>query len=332
MRTKRIVSWIMTIVIACIMYFGEPFVLSSNSSKEDKTQITLYAPTHMQVAFKHALKNSEMQEDYEMVMVNDKNADICVEYGKENDEEYFKFAFSPFVVAYTQQEDYIKQLEKSEVVIPSQYEKNYREIDFLKIIDEVRKDGLWENLGVSKLDKIKVFYPERESVYWNDFFDFMLITINGGIYPQTAKEFETANEVVKEFEESIYTEGLSDFKEQISRTGGFPENVLYVLPEQEAYINGSFSKEIFFPTVTVYLNYYIKRNELTNILISHFSDNNFFAGGSFYYVLVNEYYRNNEYLEIPTSVDYITGERNVYNVAKIPKNKEAILSTNAQEQ
>ncbi len=331
MRAKRIVSWIMTIVIACILYFGEPFVLSSNSSKGDKTQITLYAPTYMQKAFKNALKNSEMQEKYEIVMVNDKNADICVEYGKENDEEYFKFAFSPFVVAYTPQEDYIKQLEKSEVVIPSQYEKDYREIDFWKIINEVRNDGLWENLGVSKLDKIKVFYPDRESIYWNDFFDFMLVTINNGIYPQTAKEFEIANEVVKEFEESIYTEGISDFKEQISRTGGFPENVLYVLPEQEAYINTNFSKQIFFPTITVYFNYYIKRNELTNILISHFSDNKFFSGGSFYYVLANKCYRNNGYSEISTSIDGAYGERNVYNLAKIPKNKEAILSTKAQE-
>ncbi len=319
MRTKRIKCQVISIIIAMLILSMQS---SPNVLFKNKIPITVCAPRDMEGAFKKVLKNADMSSDYKIVITEEENADILVECGKKNDSEYTKFAFSPFVVAYTTQTNYIKPLENSGVIVRSRYDDSYREIDLLKVINEVLADGLWENLGVKGLDKIKIFYPSRESIYWEDFFDFMLVTVNNGVYPQTQAQMEEAVAIIKRFEESKCTEEVLNFEEKVNRTGGFPAGTFYIFTEKDAYKYGvsHYSEEVLFPTITVYHNYYIKNSEMADNLISHFNDISFWDNGQsgFYTQLAFEYYRSDKFYNLSTSRNGIDGGRNVFNATRIP--------------
>lgn len=321
-RKSRIICWALCLVLATALIVGEKVSknIDTNTMFKGKAPITVCAPDDMKDAFKSALHNSGLNHDYKIVMTSDPNSNICVDYGKENDTNYTKFAFSPFVIAYSDNKNNFKKLKKSEVLILSEFNDDYYDIDFLQVVNEVIEDGSWVNLGIEDLKRIKVFYPSKETPYWNDFYDFMLVTVNKGAYPKSEEEFEKADETIQKFMESSNTEEVSNFDEKIERVGGFPENAFFILPEKTVYdlaIDHSKCTRIFYPTQTVYFNYYVKGDELGNKVISAFEASTTFY--NFYSDLKKKYYRSHSHSEL-TEMSRLYDERNVYNVIKIPKN------------
>lgn len=321
-RKKRIVSWVVWFIVACILFVFDNYNIIDTLFKE-KTTITVCAPEDMENALNAALKTSGLKSDYKIEITSNPNANICVSYGKENDSSYTKFAFSPFIIAYTSDDDYLNALKNSNILIPSEFQKDYYELDFLKVINEILKEGNWSNLGIEGLDKIKIFYPSKETIYWNDFYDFMLVTVNNGIYPETENELKNSISTINKFINSPYTEEVSDFYEKVSRVGGFPESAFFILPEKSVFdiyfsnTNYTFPVNILYPTVTVYFNYYIKGDDLGNNIISAFESSKFYSK------LKNESYRSTKdsNINLNSNRDFIYGRRNVYNVIKIPDNK-----------
>lgn len=316
---KRIVVWIFAILIGIVMVKYSNYI-ESKTKPVEKQNITVCAPADMEKAFKRALSFSSLKDTHRIVMIEDKNADICVDYAKQNDEQYQKFAFSPFIVAYDTDSDYFNDLKKANVCVQARYDKNNYEIDFSRIIEEAIGQGEWSNLGIANQGKIIIFYPDETSEYWNDFYDFLLVNANNGEYPENEQDMEKAEEIVKQFVESKYTEDISDFSEQVTRTGGFPSTVFYVLPEQKAaqicYEQSIYSRFLY-PQYTVYMNFYVKGNDLGKQVISAFETNDFLYG-SFYYKLKNEYYRTVNNSKLGTIYSNIYDGRDEFNVVKIP--------------
>lgn len=333
MRSKRIRQWLILAIIALAIWGIGEFVEYKQSLPE-KQPLTVYAPDDMEKAFKRALSGSELSDSHYIVMSDDPDSNICVGYAKEGDSSYEKFAYSPFVVAYSDEESLYKKLKKADVCFESAYDSNNYEIDFLRVIEEAIGEGKWENLGITKQGDLKVFYPSEKSVYWSDFHDFLLITVNDGIYPKSEAELEAAEEIILQFLDSKYTEGVTDFKEQTERTNGFPSTVIYILPEKDArtiiYDDASGERvRFFYPTKTVYVNYYIKGDELGKQVIDTFDKENFW-GLNFYSRLKANYYRSASYTELDGSNE-ISGDGNVYNVATIPETKEFTTSPTIPE-
>lgn len=331
-RKKRIIGWIVWLVFAFACILADKFnlqkLLDSISLFKEKIPLTVCVPNDMEKAFKVAFKASGLSSDYKIEFTSEPNSNISVSYGKENDPTYTKFAFSPFVIAYNTDTDYFDALKESKVLIPSEFQKNYSEIDFLKVINEVIEEGSWSNLGIEDLEKIKVFYPSKESIYWIDFYDFMLVTVNNGIYPKTEQELQKSVETIDRFINSPYTEEVSDFHEQVSRVGGFPESAFFILPEKIVFdIYNSISStgsicriRILYPTATVYFNYYVKGDDLGNSVISAFETSKFYSK-----LHDTTSYRSTQNSNIYiNSRNYIEDERNVFNVIKIPANKITI--------
>ena len=133
-------------------------------------------------------------------------------------------------------------------------------------------------------------------------------------------DYGKENDTNQKFMESSNTEEVSNFDEKIERVGGFPENVFFILPEKTVYdlVYDHYEyTRIFYPTQTVYFNYYVKGDELGNKVISAFDDDTAFH--DFYYDLNGDYYRSHSHSEL-TEMSRLYDERNVYNVIKIPKN------------
>lgn len=325
-RTKRITQWTICIVVALILMFGENFIC--NTLLKEKIAITVSAPDDMKESFKSALKKTDLKGDYKIAITTEKKADISVEYGKKGDETYQKFAFSPFVVAYSSDEDYFKKLKKSNTVVESKYNDQYYEIDFLKVINEVIEEGEWENLGIKDIGKIKVFYPSEKTIYWEDFLDFMIVTVNGGEYPKTVEDLEKSKEAIQRFIKSPYTEPVDNFDEKLERTNGFSEKVFYVFPEKTGYelaIDHSEYTRFFYPLTTVYFNYYVKGiSENGQKVLNGIKESDFYP-----YLRVQDYRSENEY-ELSNNYRHIYDDRDIYNVVEVPKN-EPVNSTDVTE-
>lgn len=332
MRKGRILSWIGAIIAALALFMGEGFFQKITA---EKSPLYVYAPNDMEKAFKRALKCAGLKGEYKIVMTDDvSKSNIVVQTGKEFDSEYTQIAYTPFVVAYNQSGINIKKFIKSGLLEEAFFNNNYYEINFNKVVEEVVEEGKWENFGVKDMGTIKVFYPAPETEYYFDYYDFMLVTVNGGIYPKTESDMEKAIEQICRFEQSDYTEAVTDFVEKFDRVGGFMENCLYVIPEKVAADlagrNSQYAR-LFYPTTTVYANYYMKADELGNKLVDVFDMPNT-ANGNFYDFIENKNYRSSWDNTLDEFSRYLADERDVYNVLHLDGGRIRPSDVNAETQ
>lgn len=314
MRKTRITQWITAVLVAVLLIGVQG--LFTNVILVEKAPVMVYAPEDMKSAFTELLKNASMSSEYKIVITNDEsNADISVAYAMENDPQYTKFAFSPFVVGYNTDKDAFKKLKEAETLLPNEFNKDYFEIDLLKVINTVINNGEWTNLGIEDNGKINLFYPDRSTIYWHDFYNFMLLVINGGTYPETDSEMKNAVSTMNTFEASIYTEAVSNLEEKIVKTNGFSINSLYILPEKTLLKLSSDKGEnvrLFYPFITSDFNYYyIGRTEIGKNLLSQVSSN-------FYSKLISSDYRSTE-KQLSNDYRSVYDARNVYASKEIPK-------------
>jgi len=322
MRKRRIISWILSLICAFILFHGEEWFKNVTA---EKPQLYVYAPADMEEAFMRALDYSGMKHDgYKLLMTHDvSKANIVVEMGKEFDSEYTKILYSPFVVAYSSEDKNLKNMRKAGMLQDAFFNDDYKEINFNKVIEEVAGEGEWENLGVKDMGKMKVYYPAPGTKYYTDYYDFMLVTVNGGSYPKNETDLQKAMEQITCFENSDYTEGVKDFSEKVDRAGGFTENILYLIPEQEVNkIANSARKSVrlFYPTITVYANYYIKADDIGSKLVAILDQDGTFLG-NFYDYIAGELYRSDWRNVLSFSASYLYGERDVYNVLHLEKDR-----------
>ena len=322
-RKKRLVQWAICIVLAVL------FILSENlyNYYKEREFFTVCAPADMEGAFKAALKMADIDWDYELVMTdNPTNANVVIDYAKENNDSFMKIAFSPFAVAYCNDSYYAKTLLKSDFLQSSPYEDSYFEINLSEVIDIILENGDWEDYGIKGFDKVKVIYPDPSSIYWHDFYNLMLIAANEGKYPITESEYENASKVLSRFFESENTEACINYKEKILSKGGFTQDILYIGTEK--YLSSiatslGESARFIYPTETVYFNYYMKTDEVGNkILPTLNKENNASYMADFYYYLNENLYRSMDYLAINEDLRIISDERDVYNIVNIPEDVE----------
>lgn len=324
MRKYRLIEWGVAIVVAIILWIGsETIEKIFTNTHTPKEVITVYAPEDMQKAFSKNLSKAELSSKYKIeITENLENADICVNYQKEGDENYEKFAFSPFVIGYSTDKDCLKSLIKANTIIPSAFDEEYYEIDLLKVINEVIEDGKWKNLGIENEKEIKLFYPAEDTIYWQDFYNFMLLTVNRGKYPNTDSEMKNAVEYVENFISSSCTEAVRNFDEKIERTGGFKDNSIFILPEkamQDLSLSSENYGRLFYPLQTINFYYYITGNtDVGKEVVKNLTD-------KFYELIREKGYRNSTYSSYYNRGD-LYDLRDVYNTVEVPKEKNFFLS------
>lgn len=329
---KRVSCWILFLIISFAFFYGEGWYKNATA---DKKPLYVYAPEYLENAFKVPLKCSGLNSEYEIVITKDiSQANIIIDTDKEFDSDFFKIAYSPFVVVYSQEDDNLKDMIKAGLLQEASFNDDYYEINFKMVIEEVLAEGKWKNLGVENQDILRVFYPAPGSKYYTDYYDFMLVTINGGAYPKNETELKSAMEKIKLFENSVYTEGVVDFGEKLLRSGGFLEDTLFLMPEQEAErIDEKYKKygRLFYPTVTVYVDYYLKADELGYKLVEAFYEYTFWDG-SFYDQIENYAYRNEVDSELDDFTGYLYHDRDAYNVLNLDSNRIRPESVNGFEE
>jgi hypothetical protein len=260
---KNFVVIVITIVVLQIVTFSISKVVDFISIPEK--EVTVNAPADMEDAFSAALKKTDLKNDYKVVITSDEKADISVGYNKEKDGTYTKFAYSPFVMAYNDDKDIFKSLKASKIVKKSKYSDDEYNFNMLKLINTVIEGKSLKDLGFPT--EATIFVPAENSDYWTSFYDFMLITLNDGSYPQDDTEIEKLKSKIVQFLDSKTVEQVSDFDSQLISTNYFSEGAIYILPEQKAgnlsykaYNDDKDQARIFYLNATVNLNFYVRAN------------------------------------------------------------------------
>jgi hypothetical protein len=317
-----VLIWLSIVLFEVHLYSGKIITALT----KEQTVISVYAPEHMKKAFKAALTDANLNYDYTIKIVKDKElADVVVDYNKEDDSSYRKFAFSPYMASMAiSDKNKTKAMLKAGTLIQNKYDSDIYDIDLMKVIDEALGDGAWENLGLSDNGELLVMYPATESIYWDSFEEFMLANINNGKYPANVSELEKAKKILNQFMNSNYTDSYTNLNEKYERMGGFNDKVLWLLPESSIYeLYGEYSDFtcIYGPAATMYFNYYMKgQTEIGIQLVNEVSD-------SFYAKLKTAGYRNSEYLSLNASYTSIYYERDIYTlIEKTTKEIESVSS------
>lgn len=312
MRQKeRIKRWIIAIGVAFIL------IMLSNKSSDNpnKTTILVNAPKSMIQALENTLEELDMHKDYKIEYTEDsEKANFVVEEGLGKKGELI--AYSPIIAVFNSDDELQKRLIDENIFVISEVDPDEYDFDFKKIIDQIVND---------KTCEFKVYYPSKNSATWEEFYHFLLFTVNDGYYPKTAEEIECANQTIDAFLNSKNAEPINN--NTLERSNGFAQNSIYFM----AYTDlarvydtnrANYYCRVMYPKTVVYHNYYASFDETGKILYDTLNQNNenflFEITDVGYYYLRRKGYitKYNNYTITVSS--YIEGVRQEFNGVEIP--------------
>lgn len=318
--------WIIGIVIAFALHFIGGIFAGTPENPNRKT-ITVNAPTQMQPAFTRTLEKLKMDGDYTIEFTTNKAlADFVVSEGKNAEGELI--AYSPFIALFNWDSDLKNQYVEQGIFVESQISSEEYDFDFKKVIEEIVS---------STGSDFKVYYPAKNTNYWDEFYAFLLFTVNDGYYPKNDTDLQKAEEIIEKFLTSKNAEPIDN--NNLKRLSGINQHTIYFM----TYVDlaeltkntGLNNYRIMYPKAVVYHNYYASFNENGKILFDIMYEAKAGILESYdhvgYGMLKGQYY-NTPYTSGTYrcyNSDYSTGVRSTYNGVEIPE--DVVITTTNKE-
>lgn len=261
--------WIVGIIIALIFTFiGNIF---KTPEPVEQTVITVNAPENMQSGFQKTLEKLKLDKQYVLQYTDAPDANFVVTEGSNGNGELI--AYSPFVAVFNSDEKLYDKLVKDEIFVPSEVDSDWDDFDFKKIMDQSLS---------SDACNLKIYYPSKDSDYWDEFYNFLLFTANDGYYPKDGTNME---ETVKKVENFLDCKNLEPVSfNSLKRINSIPQNAIYFITYADlAYIyrtSGISRFIVMYPKTVVYHSYYMTYDETGKILYDFLSKpfDSFFDG------------------------------------------------------
>lgn len=307
--------WAGAILVAIILGLINNFFFRDPSTLNRET-ITVNAPARMQKAFTETLSTLKMGDEYVLDFTNDPNANFVVTEGISNKKGEL-IAYSPFVAIFPLSKEIYQNYIEKEVFVTSTVDSKEYDFDFKKVIDEV--------LSASGSD-LTIYYPSQNSDYWDEFYAFLLFTVNDGYFPRQGKEMQDAQKMIEDFLNTKNAVPIT--KTALEKNKGIASNSIYFVTYAdlaELYSKSIITSfRIMYPKTVVYHYYYATFDQKGNILYDALSKKHSgilydyqFTG---YSMLSNYAYNTNFTGDTSTfyNSDYATGKRSRYNGVEIP--------------
>ncbi len=252
--------WAMGIAVAMIFIFISN--IFAPRDPVEQTTITINAPESMHLAFEKTLETLDVEDEFLIQFTSDPNANFVVTEGANASGELI--AYSPFVAVFNSDEDLYDKMVSDEVFVTSEVDSEYDDFDFKKIMDQI--------LSTSG-SNIKVYYPSKNSDYWDEFYSFLLFTANDGYYPKSGTNMKESQEVVEKFLNSKNAEPISSTS--LKRVNSIPQNSIYFITYADlAYMyktSGISNIIVMYPKTVVYHSYYMTYDETGKIIHDYMS-------------------------------------------------------------
>lgn len=241
MRKNRWIFWGISLGICCIILL----LYNNIIPYEERTPINVYCPEQLQADLKKIIeKDSSFKNLSRVVFIQDeKEAELVItDKITKTDSDCDIMGYSPLIIALDTKK--IIEYKKHGYLVE---EDNAYTIDFSKVIEDT--------LAGSYNDTI--YCPNLDTRQGELFYDFLLITFNGGTYPKR-QQLEACQEKADEFLETDNIV-LTNTEERI-RVRKFLHNEIDIIFENEIFSmnNADFEFEISYPKNTVIYEYFCK--------------------------------------------------------------------------
>lgn len=312
---NRIKIWFIAIGVAFL------FMLIADWTAENpnKTTILVKAPDTMLTAFRDTFEKLKLDKDYSIEATEDiTKANFVVREGMNKEGKLL--AYSPIVAVFNRNSEYKESLSEEGYFVTSTINSYDEDFDFNKVIQE----------ALSGKCKFKIYYPSKDSDSWEEFYHFMLFTVNDGYYPGTVEEMKKASQITNNFLNSKYAESFNN--NTIERSNGIPQNTIYFM----AYADlarlyektGGFTCRVMYPKTVVYHSYYATYDELGKILYDTFdADIHTFLSAAYnigYERLRREGYNTKYSIYTSGISNDVYGSRDTFNAVEIPSSEISI--------
>ena len=247
MRKGRIIFWTISLVICAIIII---WVKKEESviPYEEREPTKVYCIDEVKEEIKKIIEDSNFGDTHRVIFTDNKDEAefVLTDRVTSKDDGYERLAWSPLIVAF---DNTTKNKEKSYIkdgyLIEAENTYTYT-IDFQKVI-EATLEGKWTD---------KIYCPKVTTREGEIFFDFLLININSGKYPQNSEELEKCTEVANKFLSSKLVLQC-DSKEKLKNKTVL-ENEICIIFEKDIYnmSSDSYDFEISYPTDTVLYEIY----------------------------------------------------------------------------
>ena len=247
MRKGRIIFWTISLVI-CAIIILEVKIEESVIPYEEREPTKVYCIDEVKEEIKKIIEDSNFGDTHRVIFTDNKDEAefVLTDRVTSKDDGYERLARSPLIVAF---DNTTKNKEKSYIkdgyLIEAENTYTYT-IDFQKVI-EATLEGKWTD---------KIYCPKVTTREGEIFFDFLLININSGKYPQNSEELEKCTEVANKFLSSKLVLQC-DSKEKLKNKTVL-ENEICIIFEKDIYnmSSDSYDFEISYPTDTVLYEIY----------------------------------------------------------------------------
>ena len=245
MRKSRWIFWGVSLGICFIILFLYDY-LTSSTPYDERTPINVCCPEQFQSQVKKVIeKNNNFKKNSRVVFTQDeKEADFVITNKvTKSDTDYEKIGYTPLIVALD--EEKIKEYTKQEYL---KKENNAYTLNFSKILTDTLQGNYTD----------KIYCPDLNTREGELFYDFLLITFNGGTYPTKAQDLETYQKKADEFFENACvvqtnTEERIRVRKVLHNEIDFIfENIIFPM------VSDDFEFEISYPENTVIYEYFCK--------------------------------------------------------------------------
>lgn len=282
----------------------------------NKTTIYVNAPKNMHTAFTETLIDTGIDSEYKIEFTNEvSKANFIVRQGEKEEGELL--AYSPIITVFNGSWELYDEYKEKQIFVESQVDEYEYDLDFKKVMDDIL-------LGQNS--DIKVYYPDRNSEMWDEFYDFLLLTINDGYYPKD-KEMEYAKSRVEAFLDCKNTQPINI--SGIEKLSGLSKNDIYFMTYADFANLNNYSLQnsyrIMYPKAVVYHNYYAIFDKIGEILYEALDkeQKGLFGSSHIGYINLGSSYYNTKYESgIPGNrfiTDNVIGIRGRFNGVEIPK-------------
>jgi hypothetical protein len=277
-----------------------------------KSNMYVKCPECMRTAIEEIFSKSKLKKTYNLIFTeNTEEANFVVSEGASSQSNEL-IAYSPIIAIFNSDEEYYNSLIDEEYFVQSQSSnEDVYDLNFKKIMDEIIDNGTSD---------FKIYCPNKSSGMWDEFYYFLIITENDGIYPNNQTLLRSIKARVNTFLESNNV-GDVNFNNQ-AITNGFAKNSITFTTITEfyyAYKSGNssdYSCRIMYPEYVIYHDYYMTYDDVGAVLKAKLTKGNFLYTNLGYEILSRYYFNNTASSEYGISSD-VEGTRGVFNNMQI---------------
>lgn len=314
MKSKRIIIWAITLVIAISVIAFNNYKQNLPKVEQGPNLNNVYNDVEKENIVKSALDNAGASSKKKINFLSSTDSANCIltkdiEKLKDDENRVTLTSYTPLVIVMKNSAD-LQKYKDSGLLISSKEINNSVEdeisIDFKKVIDAVVNGENWSTFGGEEKE-IKIIVPEKDSIEGGIFYSFLLATINGGSYPQSDEAICSAKEIANDFYDSsncIETENILDNLGKISSVN---RTDMYVLFEADLMNSTVWSQKrldmsIAYPTTTVVKHIYMQTEEDCTELFNSVSTQLNYRTSNTHSFAENRNYNvkdNIEFIEVP---------------------------------